>query len=403
MLKSLFLSLFLVIVNFQPIFAQKELMRIDTHLTYHSKNFLGLQNKLRSSSKGLSKINIKYDSNYLSSKISFGYEDKFTLDGSFLQYTKGIATFGVGSVDRNWSFSENTSLILSNNARPSKSIYLKLKNKFGYYWLPSSSHWSFEIFNGLTDGDPNSIRPMLLGVRAVFSASNRLNFELVQTSQWGGEGHDNGISALTAAAFMDTNDKSHANINKMSGFGLSYLINSNLFPFRIYGQAIGEDESGNLPSCYAYLAGLEWSNTKIRYPTTLGIETIDTRVKKSTHGNCGPNTFYNNNVYSYTNNGKVMGADIDSEGTSFEFFGKSQLSQEISIKYSTKKVTINDKNWPSHRLSTNRKTGLINSITIIWAQSNLKINGNIYFQDFNLDKANIKNSYGIGISSSIRF
>ena len=35
------------------------------------------------------------------------------------------------------------------------------------------------------------------------------------------------------------------------GFGVSYLIPSKIIPLRIYGQAIGEDEAGNLPSCFA--------------------------------------------------------------------------------------------------------------------------------------------------------
>jgi hypothetical protein len=403
MFRSLFLFLFFITINLQPIFAQNQPLQIDTNITFHSKKFLGLHNKLRSSSRGLSKINIRYNANNLSSQISFGYEDKFTLDGSYLQYTRGITTFGVGSVDRHWSFSKNTSLILSHNARPSKSVYLKLKNKLDYNWLPSSSHWSLEIFNGLTDDDPNDIKPMILGVRTIFSPTKRLDFEFVQTSQWGGKGYDKGISALSTAAFRDTNDDKNANINKMAGFGISYLIDNNLVPLRIYAQAVGEDEAGSLPSCYAYLAGLEWSNTKIKYPTTLGIETVDTRIKKTSHGNCGSNTFYNNNVYSYTNYRNTIGAAIDTESTSFEFFGYSQLSQDISIKYSTKAVTINDKDWPDHRLSRNRKTGLINSIGIIWTQNNLKFDGNIYFQDFTLDKANIQDRYGLGISSSIIF
>lgn len=401
MFRSLFL--FFIIINIQPIFAQNQPLQIDTNITLHSKKFLGLQNKMRPSSKGSAKINIRHNSNNFSSQLSFGYEDKFTLDGSYLQYNGGKATFGLGSVDRHWSFSKNTSLILSHNARPSKSIYLKLKNRFNYDWLPSKSHWSFEIFNGLTDDDLKNIKPMLLGMRAVFSPTKRLEFELVQTSQWGGKGYDNGLSALSAALFMDTNDDKNANINKMAGIGISYLTADNLFPLRIYGQAVGEDEAGNLPSCFAYLAGLEWSNAKIKYPTTLGIETVDTRIKKTSHGNCGSNTFYNNNIYNYTNYRNVIGAAIGTESISFEFFGYSQLSQNISIKYSTKAVTINDKDWPDHPLSTNRKEGLINSIGIIWTKNNLKFNGNIYNQDFSLDKKNVQGHYGIGISSSIIF
>ena len=189
----------------------------------------------------------------------------------------------------------------------------------------------------------------------------------------------------------------------MAGFGISYLMPSNIMPLRIYGQAIGEDEAGKLPSCYAYLAGLEWSNTKIKYPTTIGIEAINTRIKRTSQGNCGPNTMYNNNTYDYTNYGDTMGAAIDTEGNSLELFGQSQISQKINIKYSTKLVTINANNWSGHRLSTKRQTGSINSLGFSWAKNNVSFNGNIYNQGFNLDKANIKNGYGVGFSSSILF
>ena len=189
----------------------------------------------------------------------------------------------------------------------------------------------------------------------------------------------------------------------MAGFGISYKIPKMIIPLRIYGQAIGEDEAGNLPSCYSYLTGLEWANTKIRYPTILGIETVDTRVDTTTNGNCGPNTIYNNNTYKYINNGKSMGAAIDSEGTSLSLFVRSQISQKINIEFATKSVVINDNNTSDHRLSSNRQTGLINSLSVSWVKNNINFNGDIFYQDFNLDKANIRSGYGVGFSSSIKF
>ena len=189
----------------------------------------------------------------------------------------------------------------------------------------------------------------------------------------------------------------------MAGFGISYLIPSNIMPLRIYGQAVGEDEAGNLPSCYAYLAGIEWTNSKNKYPIIIGIEAIDTRIDKTSHGNCGPNTMYNNNTYKYTNYGDTMGATIDTEGTSYELFGKSQISQKINIEFVTKLVVINDNNWSEHRLSTKRQSGFINSLGISWVKNNISFNGDIYNQGFNLDKANIKSGYGVGFSSSILF
>jgi len=240
--------------------------------------------------------------------------------------------------------------------------------------LPSKANWSLEVFNGFAEGSLNETKSLLLGARIILSPFEGLDFELVQTSQWGGKGYSTGISALGAALFFDTNDNSNSNINKMAGFGISYLIPSNIIPLRIYGQAVGEDEAGNLPSCYAYLAGVEWSNT-----------------------------IYNNGTYDYINYGDTMGAAIDTEGNSLELFGQSQISQKISIKYSTKLVTINDKNSAGHRLSSNRQSGLINSLGASWNKNNIRFNVNIYDQGFTLDKASIKSSSGVGFSSSIIF
>ena len=404
-MKLLALIFIFITFSIHPIFAQKQPLRVSTFLAYHSENFLDLKNSLRLSDKGISKFNIKYDTDNSASQLALNYDgnNNFNLDGSYFQYTKGIATYGVGAVDRHWSFSDNTSLILSNNARPFESIYLKLKNRFGYDWLPSKANWSLEVFNGFTEGSLNGSKSMLLGMRATLSPVEGLDFELIQTSQWGGNEYNNGISSLGAALFFDTNKGSNSNINKMAGFGISYLIPSNIMPLRIYVQTIGEDEAGNLPSCFAYLAGLEWTNAKITYPTIVGIEAIDTRLDTTTNGNCGPNTMYNNSTYNYTNYGKTMGAAIDTEGTSLALYVRSQISQKIDIEFITKSVVINDNNWSGHRLSSNRKSGLINSLGVSWVKKNISFNGNIYNQDFNLDKANIKSGYGVSFSSSIIF
>jgi hypothetical protein len=142
---------------------------------------------------------------------------------------------------------------------------------------------------------------------------------------------------------------------------------------------------------------------KIKFPTTVTIEAVDTRVKKTTHGNCGPNTMYNNSTYDYINYDTVLGVPIDSEGTSLELFGKSQISQKINIEYSTKLLTINDKNWSGHRLSSKRETGLISSLGLTWNIKNLKYNINIYNQDYTLNKAEIEKGFGLGFFSSMKF
>ena len=405
MCRIIFLLLIFISNNTQPVYAQTQSVQIKTNLAFFSEKFLDVKNGFRYSDKGISELNIKSNTANSVSQLALNYDgyNNFTFDRSYLQYTKGIITYGVGKVDRNWSFSDHTSLILSNNARPSDSIYLKLENKFGYKWLPSNANWSFEAFNGFTEGSLNGSTSMLLGMRAILSPVVGLDFELVQTSQWGGKGYSRGISALKSTLAFDTNTSSNSNINKMAGFGISYTAPSKIIPLRIYGQAVGEDEAGNLPSCFAYLAGLEWKNTKIKYPTIVVIEAVDTRIDTTKAGNCGSNTMYNNNIYDYTNYGRTMGAEIDSEGTSLGLYLKSQISQEINIEYAIKSVIINDNNWSGHRLSSKRESGLINSIGISWAKSNFILMGNIYNQGLSLNKADINNGNGIGFTSSIEF
>ena len=108
---------------------------------------------------------------------------------------------------------------------------------------------------------------MLSGARVVISPSDKLNFEFLQTAQWGDQNdklYSSNIDALLFGILM----KAKSNINKMAGFGLSYSVPLNKNTYRFYSQAIGEDEAGNLPSCYAWMAGLELTAPEMKFPTT---------------------------------------------------------------------------------------------------------------------------------------
>ncbi len=100
---------------------------------------------------------------------------------------------------------------------------------------------------------------MLLGMRFTMAPVEGLELEFLRTAHWGGEGYDSGWSGFTHALFSDTNSGSTANVDQLAGVGFSYQLPKSIAPLRIYGQAIGEDEAGGLPSCFMYLAGFEWS------------------------------------------------------------------------------------------------------------------------------------------------
>jgi hypothetical protein len=61
--------------------------------------------------------------------LNFDDHDKLSFDNSYVNYEKGIANLSIGKVDRIWSFSEKSSLILSSNSRPLRSSFSKVRKQ----------------------------------------------------------------------------------------------------------------------------------------------------------------------------------------------------------------------------------------------------------------------------------
>jgi hypothetical protein len=405
MYKFFLISFFSTFISTQPLFSQNDTLHMSLGTAFNSGNVLGVYNNLRTQNKSNLNFNLEYSKRSLSSQLSLNFDDhdKLSFDNSYVNYEKEIANLSIGKLNRIWSFSEKSSLILSSNSKPLEALSLKLENKFNTNWLPSSANWSVELINGSTKNSYNGKNSMLTGARVVISPFNKLNFEFLQTAQWGDQNDKLYSSNIDALLFGNTNNGKNSNINKMAGFGLSYSVPLNKNTYRFYSQAIGEDEAGSLPSCYAWMAGLELTVPEMKFPTTLTIEAIDTRVKKSSHGNCGANTMYNNSTYDYINYKTVLGVPIDTEGASLELFGQSQVNENLGINYSTKFLSINDKDYTQHRLSSKRNSGIITSLGIHWERVGFELGGSISYQNIILDKANISNDKIFSLFTKVKF
>jgi len=404
MYKFFLIIFFASLLNTQPLFSQNDNLNMRVGTAFNSVNVLGVYNNLRTQNKSNVNFNLEYSKRSLSSQLSFNFDDhdKLSFDNSYVNYEKGIANLSIGKVDRIWSFSEKSSLILSSNSRSLEAISINLKNEFNTKWLPYTANWSVELINGSTKNSFNGENSVLTGARAIISPYENLKFEFLQTTQWGNQ-NDKLYSTDINAFFLDTNVGKNANVNRMAGFGISYSVPLNGKTYHFYSQAIGEDEAGNLPSCFSYMVGLELTAPKMKFPTILAIEAVDTRVKKTSNENCGPNTMYNNGVYDYINYDTVLGVPIDTEGTSLEFFGQSQVNNNLSINYSTKFLNINDKNYLRHRLSSKRSLGTITSLGVNWKKDGFNLGGSISYQDLILDKANISNGTIFSLFTSVKF
>jgi hypothetical protein len=405
MYKFFFIFIFAIILNTRPLFSQSDSLNMSVGTAFNSGNVLGVYNNLSTQNKSNVNFNLEYSKRSLTSQLSLNLNDhsKFDFDNSYINYEKGIVNLNIGKVNRIWSFSKKSSLILSSNSRPLEALSIKLENRFNTHWLPTTAKWSVEVINASTKNSLNGKNSMLSGGRIIFSPSEKLNFELLQTGQWGDQNNELYSSNIDALLLGNTNDGKNSNINKMAGFGLSYSLPINKDTYLFYVQAIGEDEAGNLPSCLAWMAGLEFTATEMKFPTTISIEAVDTRVKESTNGFCGTNTMYNNSVYDYVNYDNVIGAPIDTEGTSLEIFGQTQINNNIGVNYSTKFLSVNDKDYSSHRLSSKRSLGTITSLGINWEKDGFELGGNISYQNLILDKAYISNGTIFNLFTSVKF
>lgn len=208
-----------------------------------------------------------------------------------------------------------------------------------------------------------------------------------------------GLGTLADAFFGgDTNEGTNATVNQLAGVGISYKI-PGLTPTsqtRIYGQLVGEDEAGGLPTCNFYLAGIELGTTIAGRTSKLTLERVDTTTERSTNGFCGPNSAYNNGSYSYRNNGVVIGAAIGSQSTSTVLHGQHDL-EPWSLNWSIGTYSINKEAFAGQSLSTIAQTGGILTVNASRQFGQTTLTGILAYQGFELDTARQKKGLRLGL------
>ena len=136
MYKFFFTFVFVTILNTQPLFSQDAVFNANIGTSINSKNTLGFYNNLRAQNKSNINFNLEYSKRNLSSKLSLNLDDhdQLNFDNSYVNYEKGIANLSIGKVNRIWSFSKKSSLILSTNSRPLEALSMRLEKKFNAFW-----------------------------------------------------------------------------------------------------------------------------------------------------------------------------------------------------------------------------------------------------------------------------
>lgn len=306
---------------------------------------------------------------------------------------------GVGKIDRNWSPSQYSSLILSQNAPVFHSAYIR-KSEATEIDLPVLrwlGAWDGEFFVGTTEDAGQPDNALIMGMRARVRPIDNLEIDFVRTAQWGGAGNPSDLDTFLRILAGQTNEGGAASANQMAGVGISYTLPNLADGTRVYYQTVGEDEAGGAPSCLMHMGGVEVNMPLFGVPSQVTLEHTDTRIAATTNGFCGANTAYRNGIYSYANQGVVMGSAIDTQSVSTALYVKHQLD-DMTVDWSIGHYLINDQNLATHRLSNTSAEGFVVSAGVSREMLGGTLSALIAHQGFDLNTAGFGNGTRVGVS-----
>lgn len=302
-----------------------------------------------------------YDSDFSNDRnISFGYSDllggtsysfKAMLTNNDIDFRDWNISFhsdsriiSIGKFHRWWSPSNYQSLILSNQSDPIFNVSIRSNIPKKYPYIGFLGPIEYDFFVGKLD-DKNRIilNPKLLGMRIDFNTSENFKWSLFRTAQFGGEGRSESLETIFNLLIgRDNRGQSGINIdnepgNQLAGLDFKYKIPKADSIFSIYGQFVGEDEAGFLPSRYIYLAGLSRSSAD----SEISLEYVDTENQSGIK-----NFTYNHFIYKtgYRYNNMPIGASIDADSESVIFSYRKELFNNIYFAGSIQSGTINKNN-----------------------------------------------------------
>jgi hypothetical protein len=247
----------------------------------------------------------------------------FRPDGSYLGVNVGNFMISAGFMERWWSPGWEGSLILSTNARPIPSITLERNytDPFESRLLSWLGPWRASIAVGEMEGSGVEVPDVrFLAARATFKPRPWLEFALTRTAQWCGGTRECGWKTFTNMLLGRDNQVENGEIaevqpgNQMAGYDLRLRSPWRALPLAFYGQWIGEDEAGGLPSKFLGLMGLEtWADTGYGN-LHVHIEYADTTCnfsRESPSFGCA----YRNGLYpqGYAYRGRVIGHAVDND------------------------------------------------------------------------------------------
>lgn len=200
--------------------------------------------------------------------VSDGRE--FRTDGSHATVQLGNWLFSAQTLERWWGPGHESSLILSSNARPMPTLLVEraAAREFDSPWLRWLGPWRFNFaISRMEESREDIDAPLFMAWRVAIMPFNSVELGFSRTAQFCGKqltcDIDSFFNMLAGNDNLghDARPESEPG-NQMAGFDIRWASPVGDLPYAVYGQMIGEDESGYLPAKYLAQFGFEvWHST----------------------------------------------------------------------------------------------------------------------------------------------
>jgi len=250
-------------------------------------------------------------------------EKDLRADQSQVSIALGNLTLAASTLDRWWGPAWDSSLVLSNNARPIPAITLdrRYTHPFDSKWLSWLGPWDMSLIWGQLERERAIPNARFLGFRFNFRPIHSLEIGISRTAQWCGDSRP-----CDASTFWDLlvgrDNRGDDNVtlenepgNQTAGLDFRWSVASLGLPLAFYGQFMAEDEAGGFPSRYLGQLGVEGSGYVMgRWSYRWYVEASSTSCdfwKTDEIFDCG----YNHKVYEsgYRYYGRVIGHAVDND------------------------------------------------------------------------------------------
>lgn len=299
----------------------------------------------------------------IASNVSLSYhpsaddkDDKERWDNSYLAAFLGNWVIAAGKQDRWFGPTWDTSLSLTNNARPITAVSLTRKSAeaFTIPFTEVDIPWTVTTFMGKMDDDRVVKDTLLWGFRLNFKPMKNLEFGITRLAQWGGEGRPQDLKTFwnvligkdnCGAGGLDCSDNQEPG-NQQAGWDMRYSFNLFDTPMAIYGQYFAEDganEGGlSMVTKAEIQGGIDMHVNLFNSPTTLFLEVTDSFQdcnNKQGLGNC----YYEHHIYKtgMRFEGRTLGSLYDNDAKSVVVGGISQINTNTRLTTKFRYLDLN--------------------------------------------------------------